>query len=104
MGQAKEVEVVSDAELIGAAREGDAASLGLLLERHRAPLYGLALGTEMLSIAREQARERVLDALSLLVFEQNTGAVKLYEGKASGKWTVAPSCLTTSSTTQATSF
>lgn len=43
MGQAKEVEVVSDAELVGAAREGDAASLGFLLERHRAPLYGLAL-------------------------------------------------------------
>jgi len=26
MGQAKEVEVVSDSELVGAAREGDAAS------------------------------------------------------------------------------
>jgi ribosomal protein S18 acetylase RimI-like enzyme len=40
---------------------------------------GMGLGTEMLSIARKQARERNLDALSLLVFEQNTGAVKLYE-------------------------
>jgi ribosomal protein S18 acetylase RimI-like enzyme len=40
---------------------------------------GMGLGTEMLSIARKQARERGLDALSLLVFEQNTGAVKLYE-------------------------
>jgi ribosomal protein S18 acetylase RimI-like enzyme len=36
---------------------------------------GMGLGTEMLSIASE----RGLDALSLLVFEQNTGAVKLYE-------------------------
>jgi ribosomal protein S18 acetylase RimI-like enzyme len=40
---------------------------------------GMGLGTKMLSIARERARERNLDALSLLVFEQNTGAVKLYE-------------------------
>ena len=40
---------------------------------------GMGLGTEMISIARKQARERGLDALSLLVFEQNTGAVRLYE-------------------------
>jgi ribosomal protein S18 acetylase RimI-like enzyme len=40
---------------------------------------GMGLGTKMLSIARDRARERDLDALSLLVFEQNTGAVKLYE-------------------------
>jgi RNA polymerase sigma factor (sigma-70 family) len=33
----------SDAELVEAARRGDAASLGILLERYRAPLYGLAL-------------------------------------------------------------
>jgi len=33
----------TDAELVRAAQGGDAASLGLLLERHRAPLYGLAL-------------------------------------------------------------
>jgi DNA-directed RNA polymerase specialized sigma24 family protein len=33
----------SDAELVEAARRGDAASLGLLLERYRAPLYGLSL-------------------------------------------------------------
>ena len=40
---------------------------------------GMGLGTEMISIARDQAREGGFDALSLLVFEQNTGAVKLYE-------------------------
>jgi ribosomal protein S18 acetylase RimI-like enzyme len=40
---------------------------------------GMGLGKKMLSIARDLARERNLDALSLLVFEQNTGAVKLYE-------------------------
>lgn len=34
---------MSDAELVGAAQRGDVASLGLLLERYRAPLYGLAL-------------------------------------------------------------
>jgi len=40
---------------------------------------GTGLGTKLLSIARDQARERGFDALSLLVFEQNTGAVKLYQ-------------------------
>jgi len=40
---------------------------------------GMGLGTEMISIARDQARERGFGALSLLVFEQNTGAVKLYK-------------------------
>lgn len=40
---------------------------------------GRGLGTKMLSIAREQAQERSFDALSLLVFERNTGAVKLYQ-------------------------
>jgi len=40
---------------------------------------GLGLGTKMLDIAREQARESGLDTLSLLVFEQNEGAFRLYE-------------------------
>jgi ribosomal protein S18 acetylase RimI-like enzyme len=40
---------------------------------------GIGLGTQMLSIARDQARRRNLDALSLLVFEQNTGALGLYQ-------------------------
>ena len=40
---------------------------------------GRGLGTEMLSIASKQARERGFDKLSLLVFEQNEGAVRLYE-------------------------
>jgi RNA polymerase sigma-70 factor (ECF subfamily) len=35
---------LSDAELVRAAQNGEAASLGVLLERHRAPLYALALG------------------------------------------------------------
>ena len=43
MAQEKEIELVSDSEFVGAVRGEDAASLGLLLERHQAPLYGLAL-------------------------------------------------------------
>ena len=35
--------MLSDAQLARAAQSGDAASLGVLLERHRAPLYALAL-------------------------------------------------------------
>ena len=35
--------MLSDAELVRGAQRGDSASLGLLLERHRAPLYALAL-------------------------------------------------------------
>ncbi len=37
-------QVPSDADLVRAAQGGDATSLGLLLERYRAPLYGKALG------------------------------------------------------------
>jgi len=46
-----------------------------LLPRFR----GRGLGTKMLSIAREQARERGFDTLSLPVFEQNERAVGLYK-------------------------
>ncbi len=35
--------MLSDAELVRTAQRGDATSLGILLERHRAPLYALAL-------------------------------------------------------------
>ena len=37
------------------------------------------LGTTFLDIARRQARERGLDTMSLIVFSQNTGALRLYE-------------------------
>ncbi len=40
---------------------------------------GLGLGGKMLDIAREQACERGFGTLSLLVFEQNQGACRLYE-------------------------
>ena len=35
--------MLSDAELVRAAQSGDAVGLGILLERHRAPLHALAL-------------------------------------------------------------
>lgn len=37
------------------------------------------IGTELLQIARTRAREKGCGVLSLLVFEQNDGAVKLYQ-------------------------
>lgn len=40
---------------------------------------GQGLGTKLLAIARDQAQEGEFNELSLLVFEQNTGAVRLYE-------------------------
>ena len=40
---------------------------------------GRGVGTKMLSIARKQAYERGFGTLSLLVFEQNEGALRLYE-------------------------
>jgi ribosomal protein S18 acetylase RimI-like enzyme len=40
---------------------------------------GRGVGTKMLSIAREQAHQRGFGILSLLVFEQNEAAVRLYE-------------------------
>ncbi len=40
---------------------------------------GQGLGTKMLDLAGEQARERRCGSISLLVFEQNERAVKLYE-------------------------
>jgi ribosomal protein S18 acetylase RimI-like enzyme len=37
------------------------------------------LGTRLLSVALERARDRGLGSLSLLVFEQNAGALRLYQ-------------------------
>jgi ribosomal protein S18 acetylase RimI-like enzyme len=51
------------------------------------------VGTKMLSIAREQAHVRGFDTLSLLVFEQNEGAVRLYERngfKVAGRAPIVP--------------
>jgi ribosomal protein S18 acetylase RimI-like enzyme len=40
---------------------------------------GQGLGTRMLELARQQAYKRGLEELSLIVFEQNAGAKRLYE-------------------------
>lgn len=42
---------------------------------------GRGLGTAFLDIARQQAWERGIDTLSLIVFSQNTGALRLCERK-----------------------
>jgi ribosomal protein S18 acetylase RimI-like enzyme len=54
---------------------------------------GRGVGTKMLSIARKQAHQRGFGTLSLLVFEQNGGAVRLYERngfKVAGRAPVVP--------------
>src|SRR5919112_5825820 len=51
--------VLSDAELVKAAQSGDAVSLGVVLERYRAPLYARAL--RMLGHG-PQAQDAVQDA------------------------------------------
>lgn len=43
------------------------------------PYRGYGLGTRFLQLAEEQARERKLPKMSLIVFEQNAGAKRLYE-------------------------
>jgi ribosomal protein S18 acetylase RimI-like enzyme len=40
---------------------------------------GQGIGTQFLAIAHQQAAERNIQQLSLLCFEQNTGALKLYQ-------------------------
>lgn len=54
---------------------------------------GRGVGTKLLSIARKQAYQRGFGTLSLLVFEQNEGAVKLYERngfKVAGRAPIVP--------------
>lgn len=71
--------VLNDAELVRAAQSGDATSLGILLERHRAPLYAQAfhiLGR------RAEAQDAVHD-----VFLVALGRItQLREPEAVGGW------------------
>jgi RNA polymerase sigma factor (sigma-70 family) len=71
--------VLSDAELVKLAQGGDAASLGILLERHRAPLHALAL--RMLGHGPE-VQDAVQDAflVALRTIDQ------LREPEAVGRW------------------
>lgn len=71
--------VLSDADLVGLARMGDVASLGILLERHRAPLYALAL--RMLGHGPE-AQDAVHDAFLIALRKVD----QLRDPDAVGAW------------------
>jgi RNA polymerase sigma factor (sigma-70 family) len=72
--------VLSDEELARAAQGGDVVSLGILLERHRAPLYALAL--RVLGHRPQQAQDVVQD-----VFVVALSTIEgLREPKAVGGW------------------
>lgn len=71
--------VASDADLVRAAQGGDAASLGLLLERYRAPLYGQAL---CILGYGPQAEDAVHD--TFIVALQKVGGIR--EPAAVGGW------------------
>jgi RNA polymerase sigma-70 factor (ECF subfamily) len=72
--------MLSDEELARAAQRGDAVSLGILLERHRAPLYALAF--RILGHRPQQAQDIVQEVflVALSTIEQ------LREPKAVGGW------------------
>ena len=70
---------MSDAELARAAHNGDAASLGVLLERHRAALYALAL--RILGRGPE-AQDAVQDAFVVAL----SGIDRLREPQSVGGW------------------
>ena len=71
--------MLSDAELVKAAQNGDAAGLGVVLERHRAPLHALAL--RMLGQG-PQAEDAVQDAFLVAV----SNIDRLREPAAVGGW------------------
>lgn len=68
-----------DAELVRAAQNADAASLGLLLERHRPQLYGLAL---QILRHRQEAQDAVHDAFLVALCRID----QLREPEAVGGW------------------
>ena len=71
--------MLSDTELVRAAREGDSAALGAVLERHRAPLYALAIRT----LGRgPQAQDAIQDAFVVAV----TDIGRLRDPAAVGGW------------------
>ncbi len=71
--------VLSDVQLVRAAQGGDVTSLGILLERHRAPLHALAL--RMLGHA-PQAQDAVQDAFLIAL----RNIERLREPEAVGGW------------------
>src|SRR5215211_7699559 len=70
----------SEEELARAAQGGDAASLGILLERHRAPLQALAL--RVLGHRPQQAQDIVQDVFLVAL----STIERLREPKAVGGW------------------
>jgi RNA polymerase sigma factor (sigma-70 family) len=71
--------VLSDAELVKAAQNGDAVSLGVVLERHRASLYALAL--RMLGQG-PQAQDAIQDAFLIAL----SNIDRLRDPAAAGGW------------------
>src|SRR5215212_8801305 len=71
--------VLSDAKLARMAQGGDAASLGILLERYRAPLYALAL---RILGCRPEAQDAVQD--TFLIALRKIG--QLRDPEAVGGW------------------
>src|SRR5919202_4464233 len=81
---------LSDAELVRMAQGGDAASLGILLERYRAPLYALAL---RLLGRRPEAQDAVQD--SFLVALRKIDKLRKPEAVSGWLYTILRSvCLT----------
>jgi RNA polymerase sigma factor (sigma-70 family) len=71
--------VLSDAELARMAQSGDGVSLGILLQRHQAPLYALALGfLSYTSDAQDAVQDTFLTALRTIE--------RLREPEAVGWW------------------
>lgn len=73
-------EPAPDADVLAPYRELEAPGTFYICGMALMPAYrGRGLGTRLLAIAEERARERGLDTLSLIAFAENSGAVKLYE-------------------------
>lgn len=73
---------LSDAQLVRTAQGGDVTSLGILLERHRAPLHALAL--RMLGHA-PQAQDAVQDAF-LIALRSNSNTEQINESPCKVLW------------------
>ena len=71
--------MLGDAELVRMAQRGDATSLGVLLERHRAPLHALAIG---ILGSGSEAQDAVQDAF--LIALRRIDQVR--EAEAIGGW------------------
>lgn len=100
--------MLSDAELVRSAQGDDTASLGLLLERYRAPLYGLALqilghgpeaqdavhDTFLVALRKiEQVREPAAVGGWLHKIVRNVCCMRLREGQGELLFDELPQCI-----------